>query len=62
MIAIGMRMITKDELAAAQGFSPGYLLPRSQKEAIYFIGHSVCPDVLCAIARANMPTALRTAA
>lgn len=62
VVDIGMRMITKDELAAAQGFSPGYVLPASQKEAIYFIGHSVCPDVLCALARANMPTALTSAA
>lgn len=59
---IGMRMLTEQELAAGQGFPPGYALrpsingkPMSKSASVGRIGNSVCPDVAEAIVRANAP-------
>jgi DNA (cytosine-5)-methyltransferase 1 len=58
---IGMRMLAPHELAAAQGFPPGYELvpevggkPLSKTAQIRMIGNSVCPQVAAAIVSANL--------
>jgi DNA (cytosine-5)-methyltransferase 1 len=53
IVDIGMRMFRPRELATAQGFGPGYLLTGSVTNQVERIGNSVCPDVACAIVRAN---------
>ncbi|KAK0339455.1 hypothetical protein LTR94_034442, partial [Friedmanniomyces endolithicus] len=61
IVDIGMRMLTRRELANAQGFPPGYILdpigpagkPLSISSSIRMIGNSVCPDIAEALARAN---------
>jgi DNA (cytosine-5)-methyltransferase 1 len=58
-----MRMLTRRELANAQGFPPGYILdpigpngkPLSISSSIRMIGNSVCPDMAEALVRANPP-------
>ncbi len=62
IVDIGMRMLTRRELANAQGFPPGYVLdpigpkgkPLSISSSIRMIGNSVCPDMAEALARANV--------
>lgn len=62
IVDIGMRMLTRRELANAQGFPPGYILdpigpnskPLSISSSIRMIGNSVCPDMAEALARANI--------
>ncbi|PCG09691.1 hypothetical protein COA17_07505 [Sphingomonas ginsenosidimutans] len=62
IVDIGMRMLTRRELANAQGFPPGYILdpigpagkPLSISSSIRMIGNSVCPDMAEALARANV--------
>jgi DNA (cytosine-5)-methyltransferase 1 len=62
IVDIGMRMLTRRELANAQGFPPGYILdpigpagkPLSISSSIRMIGNSVCPDIAEALARANV--------
>ncbi|MEN2977891.1 DNA cytosine methyltransferase [Tistrella bauzanensis] len=61
VIDIGMRMLTVAERAAAQGFPPDYVLDRqadgtpvSKTDQGRLIGNSVCPQVACALARANL--------
>lgn len=62
IVDIGLRMLTEEELAAAQGFPADYILrplingkPMSKSASIARIGNSVCPDVAEAVARANAP-------
>jgi len=63
IVDIGMRMLTRRELANAQGFPPTYELapigpngkPLSISSSIRMIGNSVCPDVAEALVRANLP-------
>ena len=63
IVDIGMRMLTRRELANAQGFPPGYILdpigpngkPLSISSSIRMIGNSVCPDMAEALAAANVP-------
>lgn len=63
VVDIGMRMLTRRELANAQGFPPGYILdpigpngrPLSISSSIRMIGNSVCPDMAEALAAANVP-------
>ena len=63
IVDIGMRMLTRRELANAQGFPKGYMLdpigpngkPLSISSSIRMIGNSVCPDVAEALVRANLP-------
>ena len=63
IVDIGMRMLTRRELANAQGFSKDYILdpigpngkPLSISASIRMIGNSVCPDVAEALVRANLP-------
>lgn len=51
---ITLRMLTPNELLAAQGFKPGYRLVGSKADQIRQIGNSVCPPVAEAITRANL--------
>jgi DNA (cytosine-5)-methyltransferase 1 len=63
IVDIGMRMLTRRELANAQGFPRGYILdpigpngkPLSISSSIRMIGNSVCPDVPDALVHANLP-------
>jgi DNA (cytosine-5)-methyltransferase 1 len=55
VVDIGMRMLTPDELAAAQGFPASYILTGTKAQKIKRIGNSVCPPVAAAIACANIP-------
>ncbi len=50
---ITYRMLEPHELAAAQGFGPEYEWEGTKAEKISGIGHSVAPDVIAAIIRAN---------
>lgn len=62
IVDIGMRMLTRRELANAQGFPAHYVLdpigpsgkPLSISSSIRMIGNSVCPDMAEALARANV--------
>lgn len=63
---IGMRMLTKRELARGQGFPEHYVLDPwvgagrlSSTAQGRMIGNSVCPDLAAAIVRANYGTAER---
>lgn len=58
---IGMRMLSWRELAAAQGFAPGYVLDRgpegralTKTEIVRLVGNSVCPPLAEAVVRANL--------
>lgn len=53
IVDIGMRMLRPRELARAQGFPESYVLTGSNTNQVERIGNSVCPDVACAIVRAN---------
>lgn len=53
VVDIGMRMLQPHELAAAQGFPPGYVLTGSKTSQVARIGNSVCPAVAEAVVRAN---------
>ena len=61
IVDIGMRMLTRRELANAQGFPAGYILdpigpngkPLSISSSIRMIGNSVCPDMADALATSN---------
>ncbi|VVT08996.1 conserved hypothetical protein [Sphingomonas aurantiaca] len=63
IVDIGMRMLSRRELANAQGFPSGYVLdpigpkgkPLNISSSIRMIGNSVCPDVAEALASANVP-------
>ncbi|VVT20549.1 DNA (Cytosine-5)-methyltransferase 1 [Sphingomonas aurantiaca] len=63
IVDIGMRMLSRRELANAQGFPSDYVLdpigpkgkPLSISSSIRMIGNSVCPDVAEALASANVP-------
>lgn len=62
VVDIGLRMLTRRELANAQGFPAGYELapifngkPLSISSSIRMIGNSVCPDMAEALVRANLP-------
>ncbi|MEG8031993.1 DNA cytosine methyltransferase [Sphingomonas aurantiaca] len=63
VVDIGMRMLSRRELANAQGFPRDYTLdpigpkgkPLSISSSIRMIGNSVCPDVAQALASANVP-------
>lgn len=63
IVDIGMRMLSRRELANAQGFPADYILdpigpkgkPLSISSSIRMIGNSVCPDVAEALASANVP-------
>ena len=63
IVDIGMRMLSRRELANAQGFPYDYTLdpigpkgkPLSISSSIRMIGNSVCPDVAQALASANVP-------
>ena len=63
IVDIGMRMLSRRELANAQGFPRDYILdpvgpkgkPLSISSSIRMIGNSVCPDVAQALASANVP-------
>ena len=50
---ITYRMLQPHELAAAQGFGPDYHWTGTKAERIAGIGHSVAPDVVAALIRAN---------
>lgn len=54
VLDVTLRMLTPDELMAAQGFRPGYRLVGSKADQIRQVGNSVCPPVAEAIARANL--------
>lgn len=62
IVDIGMRMLTRRELANAQGFPAHYVLDPigpsgkslSISSSIRMIGNSVCPDMAEALARANV--------
>lgn len=54
IVDIGLRMLQPHELAAAQGFPAGYILPANKSRAVKMIGNSVCPPVAEAIVRANL--------
>lgn len=62
IVDIGMRMLTRRELANAQGFPADYILdpigpngkPLTISSSIRMIGNSVCPDMAEALARANV--------
>lgn len=63
LVDIGMRMLTRRELASAQGFPPEYILdpigpngkPLTLTASIRMIGNSVCPQLAEAIVAANLP-------
>lgn len=59
VVDIGMRMLTPEELAAAQGFPPSYILTGTKAQKIKRIGNSVCPPVAAALAAANIPRPTR---
>jgi len=50
---IGMRMLQPRELARAQGFPDDYILTGSKSNQVAKIGNSVCPQVACALVKAN---------
>lgn len=61
IVDIGMRMLSPRELFRAQGFKDNYVIDpivngkRLTKEAqVRMCGNSVCPQVACAIVRANL--------
>lgn len=62
IVDIGMRMLTRRELANAQGLPADYILdpigpngkPLTISSSIRMIGNSVCPDMAEALARANI--------
>lgn len=67
IVDIGMRMLSRHELQAAQGFRPDYDLTDggrlSKTDAIRLIGNSVCPGHAAAVIRANVrPAAAPVAA
>lgn len=60
IVDIGMRMLQPHELAAAQGFPPGYVIDRTadgkpvtKADQVRLIGNSVAPPVMAALARVN---------
>lgn len=63
IVDIGMRMLSRRELANAQGFPVDYVLdpigpngkPLSISSSIRMIGNSVCPDMADVLASANVP-------
>lgn len=61
IVDIGMRMLSRHELQAAQGFSPDYDLTDggrlSKTASIRLIGNSVCPGAAAAVVRANVQPA-----
>jgi DNA (cytosine-5)-methyltransferase 1 len=61
IVDIGMRMLAKHELQAAQGFSPEYDMTDggrlSKTASIRLIGNSVCPGAAAAVVRANLKPA-----
>lgn len=62
IVDIGMRMLSRRELANAQGFPRDYILdpigpngkPLTISSSIRMIGNSVCPDMAEALVRANV--------
>lgn len=58
IVDIGMRMLARHELQAAQGFRPDYDLTDggrlSKTDSIKMIGNSVCPGNAAAVIRANV--------
>lgn len=50
---IGMRMLQPRELARAQGFPEDYILTGSKSNQVAKVGNSVCPQVACALVKAN---------
>jgi len=71
MVDIGMRMLTPRELFRAQGFGDHYIIDRAwvvdpktgevveirltKEQQIRMCGNSVCPQVMAALVRANVP-------
>ena len=71
IVEIGMRMLTPRELFRAQGFGDEYVIDRAwvkdpktgeivtvqltKEQQIRMCGNSVCPQVMAAIVRANVP-------
>jgi len=51
VVDIGLRMLGVDELAAAQGFPPGYYLHGTKAEQVRQVGNAVCPPVAEALCR-----------
>lgn len=41
-----MRMLSVDEMRAAMGFPPGYVLPPQRKVATHLLGNAVCPPAM----------------
>jgi DNA (cytosine-5)-methyltransferase 1 len=52
VVDIGFRMLDVDELAAAQGFPPGYQLRGTKAEQIRQVGNAVVPNVMRALCEA----------
>jgi len=70
IVDIGMRMLTPRELFRAQGFPDTYVIDRGVDEnggrmtltkttQVRMCGNSVCPPVVAAIVRANVPDLIR---
>ncbi len=62
IVDIGMRMLTPRELALATSFPDNYILdpvydgkPLSKTDQVWMIGNAVCPVVVEALVRANLP-------
>lgn len=56
IVDIGMRMLTPDELAMAQGFTEDYVWIGSKAKRVSLIGNSVCPCMAEVIVKANYRT------
>lgn len=62
IVDIGMRMLQPRELARAQGFPDSYVLTGTKTSQVARVGNSVCPDVACALVKANLNQQTRMAA
>lgn len=63
LVDIGMRMLSPRELFNAQGFPGDYIIshdidgkPYPKSQQVAKVGNSVCPDLACALVKANCST------
>jgi len=55
ILDILFRMLKPRELAAAMGFPPGYIWPKTQREAVRLIGNACHPKVVRALVSSSFP-------
>ena len=59
IVDILFRMLRPHELAAAMGFRPDYIWPKSQRDAVRLIGNAVSPPMARALVGAVLPNGRR---